>query len=263
MKKAVFIGVVILFTSTSCYLPEIREKLSILVGGNTRVKPSSDYYDASAFINRFFSRAGNNSFDGFTAISTLQSIVDNETYGYSVVCPGDGMISHYESGADVWNYVTNTEVVSDYLQQLTDEISINEVTFHFMNRICKAVPDGSFWSTNHFWSPNMRYKYDEKISIISYRFNLEGNAKGNEEIIANQMKTYLETTYNVKFSHELSNWGVDYNFASNDKMSFAIVTTRSFPDEVFGSYYNKRFEFFVAFNKKSIGNRLHYYFSGD
>jgi hypothetical protein len=216
---------------------------------------TSEYYDATAFVNKFFERAGNdNSFDSFTATSTLQNVIDNANYGNYASCPGDGKISNYESGEDVYNYVANSEVICENKQKITDDISIDEVIFHFDNRIC-SVGSGYLNTTK-------QYKFDENILVISYMFNLKDKATGKEEAIAKEMKTYIETKFDVKFSPAENTWGVGYDYASNEKMSFAIMTTKHI------RYYNHNIytnylEFFVAFDKDAIGSRLESYYSMD
>jgi hypothetical protein len=214
----------------------------------------SDFYDASAFINKFFKKMGDNSFDGFTASSTLQNVVDNTIYGDYANCPGNGRVSSNYNGTDVENYVKNSEVICKNKQNLTDDIFIKDVTFHFENRICTAVSNG-------YWGTSKRYKFDENISIISYKFDLSGDADGKEDAIANEIKTYIESKFNIKFSQKDNEWGVYYDFATNGKMSFAIITTKQVSDY----YYDikNHLEFFVAFDKDAIDKRLYDYYSGD
>jgi hypothetical protein len=214
---------------------------------------NTDFYDASNFINKFFERANNSSFDGFGFASTLQDIVNNATYGNYANCPGNGRVSNYESGEDVINYVQNSEVICKNKQKLTDDISIKDVTFHFENRICTAVSSG--------YSTTKQYKFDEEISVISYRFNLSGEAYGRENTIANEMKTYIENKFNVKFSQKQNIWEVSYDFASSEKMSFAIITSKNL--QTYNSDTNNHLEFFVAFDKDAIPSRLESYYSMD
>jgi hypothetical protein len=213
----------------------------------------TDYYDATVFINKFFERSNGVFFDGFGLTSTLQDVIDNSTYGDYAKCPGNGRISHYESGEDVINYVQNSEVICKNKQRLTDDISIKDVTFHFDNRICTAVSSG--------YSTTKEYNFDEKISVISYSFNLIGGASGRENAIANEMKTYIENKFNVKFSRTKNIWDVGYDFASNGKMSFAIMTTKDVQD--YNSKMNNHLEFFVAFENEAIQRRIESYYSMD
>jgi hypothetical protein len=210
----------------------------------------SEFYDATTFVNKFFERAGNNnSFDSFTATSTLQNIIENVIYKDDARCPGDGTVSNYESGADVYNFVANSEVICENTQKITDDISIDNVTFHFANRICKDI-DGT-----------KQYNLDANISVIGYVFSLNGTAIGKEEFIANEMKTYIETKFNMKFSPTKNGWDVGYDFASNGKMSFAIMTTKHV-ENVFSEIDNY-LELFVAFDKDAIGSRLEDVYSMD
>jgi hypothetical protein len=213
----------------------------------------TDFYDASNFINKFFERANNSSFDGFDFTSTLQDIVNNTTYGNQATCPGNGKVSNYDSEKDVINYIQNSEVICKNKQKLTDDISIKDVTFHFENRICTAVSSG--------YSTTKQYKFDEKIAVISYGLNLSGRAYERENAIANEMKTYIENKFNVKFNQRYNTWDIVYDFASNETMSFAIIITKY--NQTHNSKTNNHLKFFVAFDKDAIPGRLEYYYSID
>ena len=75
------------------------------------------------------------------------------------------------------------------------------------------------------------------------------------------MKTYIATKFNVKFSQEDNGWEVGYDFASNNKMSFAIITTKNLKN--YDENISNHLEFFVAFNKDAIRDRLINYYSYD
>ncbi|WP_369693173.1 WG repeat-containing protein [Capnocytophaga leadbetteri] len=203
----------------------------------------TDYYDATSFIEKFFTRQNNTSFDGFNANSTLQSIIDNSTYGNYANCPGNGYVSNYESGADTFNYVDNSSVICSNKQYITNDITLKNVTFHFNNRICYR--DFGVKS----------YKMNEKIMAISYYFTLSGAASNKGASIVEQMKSYIEKANNMKFTHKETVWGVGFDIASNNSLSFALLSLDNLS--------NDTIELYIAFDKESIENRLTYTYSGD
>lgn len=203
----------------------------------------TDYYDASVFIHKFFERRGSNSFDGFSAASTLQDVIDSRLYGDYAQCPGNGIESHYEHGGDNFNYVDNSEVICKNQQYITEDAVIRDVTFHFENRICYRV------------NGEKRYKFDEKIKVISYIITLKNGAKNRVPTFIKQMSSWLEEKYEVKFHHSVNGWGVAYDIASNNDISFGFLS----PDEL----GENQIEFYVAFDKDAIENRIGYVYSGD
>jgi hypothetical protein len=160
---------------------------------------TSDFYDASNFINKLFEKAGDNSFDGFTSDSTLRSIFDNTIYG-----------NYVRSYDEYISYCNNT-------QKITNETSISKTSFHFANPIYKNVTSyGSYWWD---YRTNKQYDYAEKIAVIEYQFDLSGEARNKGGSIASALKTKIETRYNVKMEIKKD----QYTFYQDNLLSFAIV----------------------------------------
>jgi hypothetical protein len=158
----------------------------------------SDYYNAIEFINKFFEKAGDNSFDGFTALSTLQSIVDNAIYGDEI-----------EANDEYSAFCLNT-------QKMNSEISIDKTWFHFTNPIYEKVKTSDSWEYRTETSKN--YKFAANISAIEYQFNLSGNASDKGSSIASALKKEIERRYNVKMKTEKAK----YTIYRDNMLSFAI-----------------------------------------
>lgn len=162
----------------------------------------SDFYDASEFINKFFEKAGDNSFDDFNTASTLQSIVDNAIYGDDVKA-NDKYIA----------YCYNT-------QKITDDISISKTSFHFTNPIYENVTTyDSYWGYRYVTGTTKQYKFAEKIATIEYQFDLSGDAGDKGGSIANALKTEIESRYGVKMESRNG----QYAAYQDNKFSFGIT----------------------------------------
>lgn len=174
----------------------------------TVVFVESDFYDASEFVAKFFERAGdNNSFDGFSAESTLQSIVDNATYG-------DYLRANDKYIADCYNR-----------QKMTQEISMDKVSFYFTNPIYDAKTTySSYWGYRYASGTTKQYKFSEKIDAIGYRFDLSGDAMGKGSAVANALKKEVESRYGV----EMKSLNERYASYSENGLSFGIEYKKSF-----------------------------------
>jgi hypothetical protein len=185
----------------------------------------SDFYDASAFIKKFFEKAGDNSFDGFDTASTLQTIVDNTIYGDDVNA-NDKYIAHCYN-----------------IQEITDDISISKTLFHFVNPIYERVTTyDTYWGYKYETGTTKKYKFAEKIAAIEYQFDLSGDARNKGGSIANALKTEIERRYNVKM--ELKNG--KYTAYQDDKFSFGII------------YNDYSLSFYIGFTKGILEDLLLY-----
>ena len=169
----------------------------------TVVFVESDFYDASEFVAKFFERAGdNNSFDGFSAESTLQSAVDNEAYGSDV-----------RSNNEYTAYYANK-------QEITKDISVSRTIFHFTNPVCDTKTTySSFWGYRFASGSSKQYKYSEKVAVIEYEIYLKNDAKDKGSAIANALKKDLESRYGVK----MESGDQKYFVYQTDKLSFGIT----------------------------------------
>ncbi|MDR1654248.1 MAG: WG repeat-containing protein [Prevotellaceae bacterium] len=162
----------------------------------------SDYYDASAFINKFFEKAGDNkTFDGFTAESTLQNIIDNPLY--------DNINAN-----DKYTAYTYED------QKITDEISVTKTQFHFVNAIYKNVTTyNEFFGYRYETGTTKQYKFSENVSTIEYQFDLSGDANDKGGAVANALKIEIEKRYNAKM--ETANG--QYIAYQDGNLSFAVT----------------------------------------
>jgi len=162
----------------------------------------SDYYDASGFISKFFEKAGDNSFDGFTATSTLQNIIDNPLY--------DNINAN-----DKYTAYTYTK------QTVTDDITVSKTSFHFTNQIYENVTTyNNYWGYRYATGTTKQYKFTEKIAAIEYQFDLSGDASDKGGAVANAMKMEIESRYGVK----LTGKDGEYNIATEgNKFGFTVT----------------------------------------
>jgi hypothetical protein len=160
----------------------------------------SDYYDASAFISKFFERAKGNSFDGFDASSTLQTITDNATYG-------NGASGRY-----------NDEHAVDYKksQKLTDDISISQVSFH-------SDHENQFYTGSYY---NKEYNFGAKFYGMQYKLSLSGEARSKSMAITNALIEEIEKRYGIKLKYSTDESGdSDYDWyeGTNETFEFTII----------------------------------------
>lgn len=176
----------------------------------------TDYYDVTNFINKFFERNINNTFEGLSESSTLQSIINKPNYGSSLTANNE--------------YVAE----SNNIEKITDDIYINKTSFHFTKPIYTLVSDGWYSDTKH-------YNFSEKISAIEYQFNLLGDASDKGGAIANGLKAEIEKRYGLSFESKNGNY---VGYQKNGKINFAIV------------YSDFSVSLYVAFTKEKLQNLL-------
>lgn len=172
----------------------------------------TDYYDVTSFIEKFFKRAGNNTFEGLNESSTLQNIVNIPDYGSSLRANSE--------------YVAE----SNNTQKITDDISIYKTSFHFNQPIYTLVSDG-------WYSTSKQYNLNERISAIEYQFSLLGDASDKGGAVANGLKAEIEKRYGLSLE---SKDGKYIGAQTNGKMSFAI------------DYTNYSVSLYVAFTKETL-----------
>jgi hypothetical protein len=180
----------------------------------------SDYYDATEFINKFFEIAGDNSFDGFTAASTLQSIIGHAMYGDSLKGNEQDIAFSYNT------------------QKMTDAISIDRTAFLFTEPIYGNVTTYSYWKDR--MGASKKYSLVKNIAAIGYHFKLLGDARDKGGAIAKALKTEIERRYNVEMKTEKG----QYNIYQENKLSFAIT------------YNNYSLTLYILFDKETLQNLL-------
>ena len=162
----------------------------------------TNYYDASAFIDKFFEKAGENSFDGFTITSTLRNIVDNPIYGDDLKANDKYIAYTYDD------------------QEITDEISITKTQFHFTSPIYENVTTySSYYGYRYETGTTKQYKFNEKIAAIEYQFDLSGESEDKGGAIATALRTEIEKRYNLKM--ETANG--QYAVYQDNNFSFGII----------------------------------------
>ena len=183
----------------------------------------SDYYDAKAFINKFFEKAGNDkSFDGFRASSTLQKIIDHPLY------------DNVNASDKYTSYTYNK-------QKMTDDISVGKTQFHFTNPIYEIVTEYSeYYGYRYETGTKKQYKFPEKFSAIEYQFDLSGDAEDKGGAIANALKTEIEKRYNIKMETKKN----QYSVCQDNNLSFVII---------YGKY---SLSLYVGFNKEYVQGLL-------
>ena len=162
----------------------------------------SDYYDTSEFIKLFFEREAGNVFDGIKASTTLEELSNHPKYGADVNARGN-------------NY-------ADYRQTIpvTKEISIINITFHFMNNpIYKEV---TTVNNRGYRTTNRELDFAATPDAIAYQFNLSGKASEKRSVVINALKTEIERRYGqtmLKMDVGAEVYGL---FQDSAKLSFAI-----------------------------------------
>jgi hypothetical protein len=154
---------------------------------------TNDYYDATGFISKFFSRFSEQSVEGFGASSTLQNIADNSVYG-------DVRANDY--------YRVD---YSDH-QPLTKDIIIDKVSFYFDRQIYE-------YSYSAYYSRMKEYDYNANIKAISYSFDLSNEAYQRGKAVANVLKTEIENRFKVKMEDKNGKYVA---LPDEEKISFAI-----------------------------------------
>lgn len=178
----------------------------------------SDYYDASKFINLFMEKLGDNAFDGFTASSTLQNIVDNPLY------------EDIEAND---KYIAFT----DQEQVFTDDIKLSKTQFHFSSPIYENYTTyENYWGYSYATGTSKTYKFDTNVAAIEYQFDLSGDATSKGGAIAKALQNAFEAKFNLKFEQKDG----QYFVYQDGKLSFGIT------------YSDYGCSFFVGFNKTKL-----------
>jgi hypothetical protein len=184
----------------------------------------SNYYDITEFINKFFKKADKNSFDGFTAASTLQSIADNSLYGDNL--------------KDDSKY----KVDCNKAQKITNDISIDKTSFLFSQPIYKLIDTyETSWFYRYKTGTKKQYVFSEKISAIAYQFDLSDDAYDKGGSIANALKSEIEKRYGVKMESANEQYTA---YQENGKLSFVIT------------YNDYMVTLYVGFSKNKLQSSL-------
>lgn len=179
----------------------------------------SDYYNASAFVNKFFEKAAEDKFDGVNDSTTLGKIADMTLYGSTL------------KAEDKFTAACTPE------QEFTEDISCDKTFFYFTNPIYKVVTTyDNFWGYIYASGTTRNYNLNEKPYAMAYEFVLDGDASDKGSAIARAMKDKIEQKYNLKMSlHKGS-----YSVLRDGKMSFVIT------------YNATSLKFYVGFDKAKL-----------
>jgi len=180
----------------------------------------SDYYDASEFLNIFFRRDGDTSFDGVNASSTLHDIANHKTY--------DDLTASSRYCAE------------QYLRkELTKEISLYKVLFHFNAPIYTEVTTyGTYWWGERYKTGTKKeYDFTTKPAAIEYQFDFRGKAYDKGSAIASAMKLEIEQRQNQKMDAKNDRYVL---YQDSGDLSFAI------------DYSDYSVCLYVGFNKKAF-----------
>jgi predicted DNA-binding WGR domain protein len=128
----------------------------------------SDYYDATAFLSTFFGENAVWNYKKFTNNTTLQNLVNNETFG------------------DCLNATSELVVTCNTSFKVTDEISITKTQFVFTDAVYS------------YYNYKKQYNFNEEVDGIGYKFSLRGDAYEKTESIVSSLVKEIETRYNIK-----------------------------------------------------------------
>ncbi|MCQ2606603.1 MAG: WG repeat-containing protein [Bacteroidales bacterium] len=163
------------------------------ISENSYVK--SDYYDASEFVQKFAEKITENSFDGFTANSTVQTIADSKIYG------------------DYANALDSVTIIALNIQKFTKEIHGIVTEFGFNNRIV------SLDSTDN---KTIVYNLTEPIASWGYKFLLSGKATNKACAIAKKLSSEIAKKLGAQKQEKE---GLFYAVQENGKASFVLLYT--------------------------------------
>lgn len=154
----------------------------------------SDYYDTSSFIKEFFKHSTGDSFDGFNASSTLQTIIDHPMYG--------------NDASAEWS----THVTSRASHQFTPDIFIPFVWFD-------STEEAPFYTDSDL---NKEYQFDAKIAKIEYHISLNCGSEADQhrQAIIEALKTEIENRYKVTV--EEKDQDILFSLQSGDNLKFKI-----------------------------------------
>ena len=177
----------------------------------------NDYYDASEFINRFFERDTGDAFDGINVSTNLMNLSYSQIYG------------------DCLNANTTHRADCRRNKEITEDISINNVSFHFNTPIFKNVTNYDRWG--YRTGTRREYDFTAKPVFVEYNFTLSQNASGKGNAVAIALKTEMEHRYGLQTVSERGKYSL---YQGDGKLNFAII-------------YDKHYvSIHVAFNKADL-----------
>lgn len=213
----------------------------------------SDWYDSQLFVSKLFEKAKDDTFDGFSINSTLQSIVDNTLYGDKVRVGGNTLEIWFNprSGISGWIPVGGKHTAYCYGTQemeYGDEISIEKVLFCFEHPFYDNVTTysaayGFGYKEGEEIGSCKQCKLSEKIAALVYIFRLSGKAKGKDVSIAHSLKTEIENRYGVKMESKDG----QYSVFQDNGFSFSVVSA-PYPFKTEDNFL----VLYVGFNRKVL-----------
>lgn len=164
----------------------------------------SDYYDATEFIGSFFKKDKGTSFDGVDASSTLQDLANHEEYGGNL----NANDKYYAA-----NYIK---------KEITKDISLYKILFHFNTPIYSMVPSYSYYGYYSYQTGTKKeYNFMTQPVAIEYQFDLKisGKAYNKGCAIASAIKTEIEQRQQQKMETENGNYVL---YQEDGKLSYLI-----------------------------------------
>ena len=137
----------------------------------------SDYYDLSAFENKFFGDNAPWNYNNFLGI-TLQELIDNETYGSEIKNIGEKKSVAWKGEYDIADF------------------KLKEIRFN---------SDDAFYSYNYF--SGYTYNFDTKVKSVMYDLSFT-NIKQSEkfDVIYNILTDYITNKYNLSDTQHGKYW---------------------------------------------------------
>lgn len=137
----------------------------------------SDYYDLSAFENKFFDDNATWDYNNFLGI-TLQELIDNETYGSEIKNIGDKKSVAWKGEYDIADF------------------KLKEISF---------FSDDAFYSYNYF--SGYTYNFDTKINSVMYELSFTNMRQSEKfDVIYNILTEYITDKYNLSDTQHGKYW---------------------------------------------------------
>ena len=167
----------------------------------------NEFYDASAFITEFFRRETRDTFSGINASTTLSELSEHPVYGA-------GLNAQSEHLADFHQRI-----------QVTDDISIGYIGFHFDTPIFRWVNTYNDWG--QVMRRNQQFDFNATPTAIAYHFVLGGRAHDRQNAVVSALRAEIEHRQEQQMrSRSLGHGHVIYYLPQPDgRLSFAIDAT--------------------------------------
>ena len=171
----------------------------------------NDYYDMTEFLTNLDKMFGKNTFDGFSNVSTLRSLLNHPYYKDALYDESYGKISCGKP------------------RTLSSEIRVDSIDFHFDDRIWDYVDNYEYYGRyNQYrrWTGSSKvHNYNAKIYRIECTFVLSGKATLRNEKILMAIKNKIEKTYGCEMRRS-SNYAA-FCYINKDGLSFKLSALKS------------------------------------